>query len=296
MSESIQPTVSSLWFISDMHLSRDTPIVSSAVEHFLSDLTLKAERQPSSVQALYLLGDLFEVWIGDDALPEDETAQMLTKGCHQLAQRGVKIFLQHGNRDFLFGQAFADACSAKLLPENHTTRLYGQNTLIQHGDQLCSDDVEYQQLRHLIRSKTWQQDFLAKDKATRFQIANQYRQASVKAQSNKTLEIMDVNEQTTQQMMSEYQAQLLIHGHTHRPGLHRYRSPSDKLLRCRAVLGDWHQHGFALEVNPQGIGLKRWPIEASLNQAILVDHLQWSAIETFDDSHNREQTHNSETP
>ncbi len=238
------------WFISDLHLDAATPAVIEQLLAFLAGLDGDAE-------ALYILGDLFEYWVGDDALQDPSHAVFLpvVDGLRSLHDRGVKMYFQHGNRDFLIGAGFAAATGCVLLPETQVIDLYGTPTLLLHGDSLCTDDVEYQQVRKLFRNPQWQQQALAQPLVVRFQQAATLREQSRMSTQGKAENIMDVNQETVVRMMEEYGVSRLIHGHTHCPAIH-------ELLCCtkpakRIVLGDWHSDRISyLRVDAGGMSLK----------------------------------------
>lgn len=258
------------WFISDLHLHTDAPEVAAAAWHFFADLSDQATEYPGSIPALYLLGDLFEAWIGDD--DQHPLSMEFATYCAHLATLGVKIYIQHGNRDFLIGKTFLQQCRATLLPETHVTKIADQATLLMHGDALCTDDTDYQRLRLQLRSKQWQSNFLAQDITLRKIQAEKYRAESKAAQAEKADNIMDVNDQTTLQTMQLNKVTRLIHGHTHRPAIHRYAATEKAPFRFRCVLGDWTDHAYALHQQKDQIVLKKWPITASVRNAEHVDH------------------------
>lgn len=225
-------------FISDLHLQPERPEISRALHYFLSDIAPGCDE-------LYLLGDIFEYWIGDDApLPGLEP---LFDQLHQLVQRGSRIFFMHGNRDFLVGQALMTRIGATLLPAQYHLNLNGDSALLLHGDELCSDDVEYQAFRTQVRDPQWQQDFLSKPIPERIAIARQLREASRQQGAMKQDEITDVNPQTVTALMTQAHASLLIHGHTHRPA--RHPDPLHNGHSERIVLGDWSDSGWYLEID-----------------------------------------------
>lgn len=211
-------------FISDCHLDADRPEITNAVSEFLESRATKA-------RYLYILGDLFEVWLGDDD-PVPELRRVIAS-LQRLASE-VEIFFIAGNRDFLLGQGFARTANLTLLDEPHMLQLDKHRVVLIHGDTLCTDDQDYQQFRSLVRSAKWQTDFLAKSLEERQRIAAQLRADSVDAMTQKSLEIMDVNPQAVQDCFHANQASVIIHGHTHRPAVHQYRSNLSRI-----VLGDW---------------------------------------------------------
>lgn len=285
MSKTLSPTegprrssLAGTWFISDLHLCTTTPKTCTAAWAFFAALAAQATDNPGSIPALYLLGDLFETWIGDD----DQTPLSVefATHCSHLANLGVQIFIQHGNRDFLIGEKYAKQCSAKLLPTTHVAKVHGEQVVLVHGDELCTDDLDYQQLRLQLRSKQWQQTFLAQDIALREAQARQYREASQRAQTEKSESIMDVNEQATMQCLLKNRVSRMIHGHTHRPAIHRYAAGQSAPFRFRCVLGDWQDFAFALHISDHHIALKRWPIQDSVERATLVDRQPWHHLTT----------------
>ena len=226
-------------FISDLHLSDSRPDLLQAFEHFIDST---ARTAPS----LYILGDLFNVWIGDDH--EDETSSRVCRSLRNLAQDGTDIFIMHGNRDFLIGDDFIARCRAKFLPDPWMIQQDNQNILLMHGDTLCTLDTEYMQFRAMVRDASWQTGFLAKPLAERLAFAEQARQQSKSMSSNKAQDIMDVTPQAVTQKMLEHGADILIHGHTHRPAEHEVDLGKDTEKAKRIVLGDWDKYGWYLEL------------------------------------------------
>ena len=229
-------------FISDLHLCHTRPTINTLFERFLSDIVPQAE-------ALYILGDFFEYWAGDDDLIEpfhSAIAQQLST----LAASGTRLYLMHGNRDFLIGEAFQCAAHITLLPDPTLIDLYDQPTLLMHGDTLCSDDVEYQAFRSQVRDPTWQQTFLATPLAARKAQIEALRQRSEQEKSSKTAEIMDVNPETVAATLRAYNYPRLIHGHTHRPAMHLH-SVDGKTCE-RWVLTDWYKVGGYLRCDAAG--------------------------------------------
>ncbi len=230
-----------LLFVSDCHLDRNRPEVSAVFVEFLDKHARRADQ-------LYILGDLFEVWLGDDQ-PVDELQTVIDK-LHQLAD-STEIFFLHGNRDFLIGEGFANRARLKLLNEPHQLQLGGQRVALVHGDSLCTDDHDYQAFREIVRKPEWIAEFLAKPLTERTQIATQLRSDSIAAMAQKSEQIMDVNPQAVADFFEINDVRTIIHGHTHRPGVHRYADE-----RTRYVMGDWNPtasylswsktHGFNL--------------------------------------------------
>lgn len=237
-------------FISDLHLHESRPLVTRAFFHFL-------DTRASKANTLYILGDFFDAWIGDDddsSLPQ-EVAQKL----FALRQKGVAIYFMHGNRDFLLGKSYAQQAGMELLPEACVIDLYGTPSLLLHGDTLCTADVEYQHFRQTVRHPQWQQQILAQPLAARRLLAAQLREKSQSMNSMKAEDIMDVTQEEVIRQMQQAKVTRLIHGHTHRPATHRFQLDGQQAERI--VLGDWHSHGWCVEADEQACTLISWPIE-----------------------------------
>jgi UDP-2,3-diacylglucosamine hydrolase len=200
-------------FISDLHLHADRP---AGVDQFVDFLRGEA----ASAEAIYILGDLFEVWIGDD--DTDPTHAPIVDALATLKRRNVKCHFMHGNRDFLIGRHFATATGCELLGDWEIIELHGERVLLTHGDLLCTDDEPYMALRAMVRDQAWQRDFLAKPLAERRAIAADLRERSRTETARKPADIMDVNQHTIEAVMRERGVKLLLHGHTHRPGVHEF--------------------------------------------------------------------------
>jgi UDP-2,3-diacylglucosamine hydrolase len=233
-------------FISDLHLSADAPDSMAAFERFVRELTPQTE-------ALYILGDLFEYWAGDDDLT-DTFHQQVTTRLRNIADGGTKLYLMHGNRDLLMGPALAEACHATLLPDPTLIDLYGTPTLLSHGDTLCTDDEEYQRYRTSVHDAGFQQQFLAKPLAERKAFIAQLRARSQSEKQSKDSAIMDVNDQAVAALLREHNYPRLIHGHTHRPARHEH--VIDGQICERWVLGDWYAQGNALRCDAHGMHWK----------------------------------------
>ena len=225
-------------FISDLHLTEERP---EANERFIGLLEDKARR----AEALYILGDFFEYWIGDDDLGEPFNA-VIAGLLKDLTQRGVAVYLMHGNRDFLIGDGFCSATGAVLLPDPVVKTIQETPTLLVHGDTLCTDDVEYQAWRRKARDPAFQAEFLAKPLAERRKAVQQMREKSRQVVQEKTAEIMDVNDDAVREAMRAHGVRRLIHGHTHRPGRHRVDLDGEHGERW--VLPDWYGRGGYLEI------------------------------------------------
>jgi len=240
-------------FISDLHLQPSRPELVRAALAFLRDTARGA-------QALYILGDLFEAWIGDDddAPWLDEFGAALA----QLAQSGTALYFMHGNRDFLLGETFAARCDLRLLAEPTVIDLYGRSALLLHGDSLCTQDSDYMAFRAQVRNPLWQQAVLAKPLAERRQLAGALRSESLKAGQIKSQEITDVTPAEVDKLMAELGVDLLIHGHTHRPARHSLRIGDASAERI--VLGDWDRCGWYLRATPGGaLDLVQFPLAAA---------------------------------
>ncbi|MFZ5522970.1 MAG: UDP-2,3-diacylglucosamine diphosphatase [Pseudomonadota bacterium] len=234
-------------FISDLHLSAAHPLSSERFLHF-------AEHIAPQTEALYILGDLFEYWAGDDDL-DDPFHRTITGTLRKLSEQGIQIYLMHGNRDFLMAGKLARACNATLLNDPTMLDLYGTPTLISHGDALCTDDDDYQAFRRRVRSPGWQQQFLAQPLAQRKKQIEQLRQQSEQEKRLKQMSIMDVNTDTVSALLRDHGYPRLIHGHTHRPARHLHHLDGHNCERW--VLGDWDTKANALRCDNSGI---KWEI------------------------------------
>jgi UDP-2,3-diacylglucosamine hydrolase len=216
-------------FIADLHLEPKKPIL---FKHCL-DFFAKRARQ---AEALYILGDLFEVWLGDDN--EEPAYQPVLAALRDLTDSGIPVFIMHGNRDFLIGKDFLQATGCQLIDDPHLIDLYSTPTLLMHGDTLCTLDTDYQSFRRQVRNPLWQQHFLAQPLADRRKLAAQARAAS-EAQTQNTAEIiMDVTTEAVNSAFTEHGVYQLIHGHTHRPGVYETFVNGNKAHR--RVVGKWH--------------------------------------------------------
>jgi UDP-2,3-diacylglucosamine hydrolase len=223
-------------FISDLHLDPSRPEIITLFERFIAEEAVNAD-------ALYILGDLFEAWIGDDA--EDETGQRFIDAMRPLREARRPCFYMHGNRDFLLGERFAKEAGMTLLPDPSVINLYGAPTLLMHGDTLCTDDLAYQKFRKLSRSPQWQRQFLSQSVEQRRAFANQARQESQRHTGDTAnATIMDVNQDAVEVAMKSAGVLRLIHGHTHRPATHRLNVQGQ--LAERMVLGDWYNRATSL--------------------------------------------------
>ncbi|UQV44708.1 UDP-2,3-diacylglucosamine diphosphatase [Janthinobacterium lividum] len=212
-------------FISDLHLQSSHPRTSAAFLSFL-------EHHAQYAQALYLLGDLFEYWAGDDDLEDPFNARM-TAAIRAVSDAGVHVYWIAGNRDFLVGSGFAAAAGATLLSEPHVATIAGQRIVLLHGDAECTKDVQYMEFRAMVRQPAWQKQFLSMPLAQRKAIIDGLRQSSREHNGEKSMDIMDVTADAVAQVFAEHASTVMIHGHTHRPALHQV----DNTLRY--VLPDW---------------------------------------------------------
>ena len=232
-------------FISDLHLDAERPASTELFGRFIDE-------QARNADALYILGDLFEAWVGDD--DPSETGAVVAQKLSALRAAGVPVYFMRGNRDFLLGADYARRAGMTLLPDPAVVMLHGKPTLLMHGDTLCSDDIAYQQFRTQTRDPRWQQQFLSQPLATRLAFAQQARAESQSHQSrlkaHGTMEaITDVNIATVESSFARFGIDRMIHGHTHRPAVHAHGNGE------RIVLGDWYEQGSVLRVDRSGMNL-----------------------------------------
>ncbi len=228
-------------FISDLHLDNVRPHI---IDLFIGFLHGRAR----GADALYILGDLYEYWIGDD--DPAEALQPTIEALAALNRRGVATYFMHGNRDFLIDREFAKRSGCKLLSEAVVIDLYGEPTLIMHGDTLCTDDLTYQKFRARIRNPITRCVLLSLSMNMRRTIARWLRAHSQRAIGDKTAEIMDVSPRAVERAMKKHGVRRLIHGHTHRPAIHEFEI--DGVPATRIVLGDWYEQGSVLRCTPSG--------------------------------------------
>jgi UDP-2,3-diacylglucosamine hydrolase len=233
-------------FISDLHLSPERPEVTRAFLRFLED-------QTSSTEALFVLGDLFEAWIGDD--DNCATGADVQQAFKQLTDKGVALFIQHGNRDFFLGKRFMQATGATLLEDEHLVEYNGKTVLVMHGDTLCTDDIDYIRFRRKIRHPIIKFCLQLLPLKYRQTLADNMRAKSKAANANKPSAIMDVNSDAVDAAMTKHSVTTLIHGHTHRPDRHTHKNGE------RIVLGDWHDKGWYIVWDSTDINLKSFSIE-----------------------------------
>jgi UDP-2,3-diacylglucosamine hydrolase len=236
--------MSATYFISDLHLSADRQDISDCLFRFLQTEAVTAD-------ALYILGDLFEVWIGDDDItPFSESIAIALK----TVSATVPIYFIHGNRDFAIRHSFAHRAGMTILPEQYVIDLYGRKALLMHGDELCTRDIEYQKFRKKSRGWWWPRLMLSLPLKTRQKLATNGRQTSIKNQKQLTAEIMDVTQSEVASAMQRHNVDLLIHGHTHRPNVHEFTLDNRSMKRI--VLGDWYDQGSILIANKQQLSLE----------------------------------------
>lgn len=222
-------------FISDLHLSAERPDIIRLFVDFLSS-------EARTADALYILGDLFEVWLGDDYC--EPGLQPAIEALKVYSSTGKPLYVIHGNRDFLMGSDFEKQTGCRILADPTLITLHGDKALISHGDELCIDDIEYMKFRKMVRDPEWQHSFLAKPIEERITFARQARSESLNQTQQKAMDIMDVNQTAVENLMISHQVDLLIHGHTHRPNTHHFDLNGKP--HTRIVLGDWYEHGSVL--------------------------------------------------
>jgi len=235
-------------FIADLHLSTEEPAITAGFLRLL-------EGEARTAEALYILGDLFEAWIGDD--DPNPLHAAVAAAIRALVESGVPCYFIHGNRDFLIGKRFARQSGMTLLPAEKVLTLYGERILIMHGDTLCTDDVGYQQFRAKVQQRWLQTLFLSLPLFIRQRIAAKMRAGSKASNQTKSDAIMDVNQQAVSEVMRQHHVRHLIHGHTHRPAIHDLQIEGHPARRY--VLGAWHQEGSMIKASENGIELLFFP-------------------------------------
>ena len=235
----------SVLFASDLHLEPRRPDSIAQFAAFCERVAREAER-------FYVLGDMFEAWVGDD--DDDPGLEPILEAMRSVADRGVECYFMHGNRDFLVGEAFAETTGYRLMAEFETIEAHGRRILLTHGDQLCTDDEGYMRLRAMLHDPAWREDFLAKPLDERRAIAEQLRDLSKTETATKAEQIMDVNQHAVEQVMREHGVADLLHGHTHRPAIHRFTL--DGVPAQRTVLGDWYEHPTIARLDDTGLTLE----------------------------------------
>jgi UDP-2,3-diacylglucosamine hydrolase len=235
-------------FISDLHLEADRADIGEQFFAFLED-------EASQADALYILGDFFEAWVGDD--DPDPYYASVKKALRALVDQGVPVYFMHGNRDFMIGERFAAETGVTILPDPSPAEFYGKSVLLSHGDALCTDDTEYQQVRTMTRNPEWQAMMLEKPLEERLAIAAHAREQSNARNAGLPEEIMDVNEDAVASLIEQHGVDILLHGHTHRPAIHEVAAGDRYALRI--VLGDWYEQGSVLRWDEDGIDLSELP-------------------------------------
>ena len=230
----------SIFFISDLHLEQNKPHLTKAFENFINS-------KVNSHDELFILGDFFEQWIGDDN--EDNFIKGIKNILKLKTAEGLKIYFMHGNRDFLIGDKFCKDVGAKLLKDPFIFNLNEKKIMLMHGDSLCTDDKDYQEFRNLVRNKDWQKDFLSKDLKERKEVAKSLREISSLENKTKDEAIMDVNQDEVLRIIENHSIDVLIHGHTHRPYIH------DENGVPRMVLGDWGDFLWFIESSKGDLNL-----------------------------------------
>jgi UDP-2,3-diacylglucosamine hydrolase len=235
-------------FISDLHLDPASPAITRQFLAFL-------DGEARSAEALYVLGDLFEVWLGDD--DPDPAAREVVAALRRLTDAGVPCYLMHGNRDFLIGRRFCEETGARMIEDGAIVEVGRERVLLMHGDVLCTDDTSYQRLRRIVRNPVVKWVFRRLSLARRRSLASRIREGSRMHVGNAMPEIMDVNAQAVADTFRASGVETMIHGHTHRPAVHELVVDGEEVRRI--VLGDWHAEGSVLEWSASGIKLRSLP-------------------------------------
>ncbi len=235
-------------FISDLHLETDRPDIGDQFFAFL-------ESEAKDAEALYILGDLFDAWVGDDD-PNPHFADVKA-ALRKLVNGGVPVYFMHGNRDFLVGDDFAEETGVRILPDPISVDLYGENVLLSHGDAMCTDDFEYQQIRVMTRKPEWQAMMRRKPLEERLLLAKAAREESNARGQTMDMDIVDVNDNAVKRTILDYGVDILLHGHTHRPDVH-FVDVGDRVAK-RIVLGDWYEQGSVLRWDEDGPVLNSLP-------------------------------------
>jgi len=244
------PMTQKTYFIADLHLTENRPDISAAFFKFLESNILN-----QNVDALYILGDFFEVWVGDDYVTE--LARNVATQLKAVSDSGIPVYFIHGNRDFILREQYAELAGMTLLDEQTVIDLYGTPTVILHGDEMCTQDVEYQKFRKKSRGWWWPKLMLAMPLWYRKKIARNAREKSKLSQADKPIEILDVVDNAVLETFDKHNVKNMIHGHTHRPKVHTYSLNGQTLTRT--VLGDWYEQGSYLVVTPNGQQLVHTP-------------------------------------
>lgn len=233
------------YFVSDIHLSNKDKKLSDAFINFLNEIK-------GSCSQLFILGDLFEIWIGDD--DDSEYINTIKSELLKFTNTGPDTFFMHGNRDFLIGEQFSKETGIKILSDPHQIEIDRKKVLLSHGDAFCIDDVDYINFRNQVRDKSWQTDFLSKSIDERRSVASNIKNESNIASEKKSMDITDVNERAIQELINKHSSDFLIHGHTHRPNIHENQSSK------RIVLGDWDDFGWYFWMDEDSYNLEKFSI------------------------------------
>jgi len=232
------PTSGEILFISDLHLSPDRPAIIKLFSQFVNQRAVHA-------QALYILGDFFEYWLGNDDPAEGLEEVFLAFDA--LKYHNVPVYFMHGNRDFLVDSEFSKRTHCQIIPDPTKININNTKVLLMHGDSLCTDDIDYQEFKKTVRTEKWKNEFASKSLTERQNIVHSLRETSKTETSQKSNEIMDVNQNAVNETFTTHTLGWLIHGHTHRPGIHHYTINNQSATRI--VLGDWHDHGSILSIH-----------------------------------------------
>ena len=240
-----------VFFISDLHLTPQRPKTNELFFEFLSTIKPTAE-------ALYILGDLFEFWVGDDAVKIVGQTEVFS-ALKQVTEEGVHVYFMHGNRDFLVGDEFAKKTGCQILPDPSEIKLGDLKVLLMHGDSMCTDDTAHQQFRDLVNDPNWRREFLSYPVTERMELALTARSQSALHKSMTSMEVMDVNSTAVERAIEQRNVDYLIHGHTHRPGIHTLNINGKQVKRI--VLGDWYQQSSVLRYEQGKLWLSAEEIE-----------------------------------
>lgn len=228
-------------FVSDLHIEADRPDIANQFLQFLETEALNAD-------ALYILGDLFEFWVGDD--DPNEHYAWIKQGLRKLTKKNIPVFFMHGNRDFMIGQDFADETGITILTDPYIVEVHGENVLLSHGDIYCTDDIQYQAVRKMTRDPKWQATMLTRSLEERISFSEQARADSKAHGDNIDQAITDVNQAAIKSALRQANVTLMLHGHTHRPAVHEIEVDGKQARRI--VLGDWYEHGSVVRWDRNG--------------------------------------------
>lgn len=228
-------------FVSDLHIEADRPDIANQFLQFLETEALNAD-------ALYILGDLFEFWVGDD--DPNEHYAWIKQGLRKLTKKNIPVFFMHGNRDFMIGQDFADETGITILTDPYVVEIHGETVLLSHGDIYCTDDIQYQAVRKMTRDPKWQAMMLTRPLEERISFSEQARADSKAHGDNIDQAITDVNQAAIKSALRQANVTLMLHGHTHRPAVHEIEVDGKQARRI--VLGDWYQHGSVVRWDRNG--------------------------------------------